>query len=241
MSKKTIYTKQYYENFALNVLKKYYPDKFSKFEKHECPDWLCGKVGLEITRAVSTQDGEMDAFIKDCQGKEFSEINAERLMKLGFSVELTKSNCDHFYETRSPKNGLLSFLHTKDNRFIFYCYFSRMGMVNECIDDILYAVKEKLKKLNHNYERLEENDLAILVPEQLNYIGAENIVVSDIIKELSSGIKTVYSETQHVYTFRHIFIVFFDNFFSVDTKTFECNRIEIHGDDLLQLSKESIE
>lgn len=238
--KKTIYTKQYYENFALNVLKKYYPKKFFEFEKHECPDWLCGNIGLEITRAVSTQDGELDAFIKDCFGKEFSAINIEWLNKLGFETELTKSNMDHIYECRSKENGVLGFLHTKDGRYIFLWFISRMATFDDCAKLIINAAEKKLKKLNSNYDRLEENDLAIIVQEQLNCKIANDIIVDDIINKIINGIKLLYSDTKYSSVFDRIFIIFFDNLFTIDAKNFGCKRIQISSNDLLLLSQQSV-
>lgn len=241
MHKKSIYTKQYYENFALNVLKKYFPEKFSEFIKSECPDWVCGNVGLEITRAVTTQDGELDAFIKDCEGKEFSEIKKERLRKLGFSTELNKSNCEHLYETRSSKNGLLTFLHSKDDRYIFFSYISRMELIDECSNDIKHAIEEKLKKLNNNYKQLEENDLAILVQEQLNYEVADNIIIDNIVEKLLDDIKSAYSNTAYSIGFDTIYVVFYDNILAVDTKDSYCNRIKISSSEFCALSQVSVE
>ena len=241
MNKKAIYTKQYYENFALNTLKKYHPEKFSEFEKGESPDWICGSVGLEITRAVTTQDGELDAFIKDCEGKEFSEIRKERLKKLGFATELTKSNCEHLYETRSPKKGLLTFLHAKDGRYLFLFYASRMELVDECTNDIKHAIEEKLKKLNSNYKQFEENDLAVIVQEQLNYEIADNLIIDEIVKKLLDDIKSVCGNTTYSIVFDMIYVIFYDNLFAVNTKDFCCKRIQISSSDFLSLSRESVE
>ena len=238
---KTIYTKQYYENFALNALKNYYPDKFSEFEKDESPDWTCGSVGLEITRAVTTQDGELDAFIKDCEGKEFSEIRKERLKKLGFATELTKSNGEHLYESRSSKNGLLTFFHAKDGRYLFLCYTSRMELVDECTKDIKHAIEEKLKKLNSNYKHFEENDLAVIVQEQLNYEVADNLIIDGIVKKMLDDIKSVCGDTTYSMVFDMIYVVFYDNLFAVNTKDLCCKRIQISSSEFLSLSRESVE
>ena len=70
MDKKKILNKEYYENFALNALKLYDPDKFSGMEKHESPDWICDNIGLEVTRAISQEDGNLDAFLKIHIGNE---------------------------------------------------------------------------------------------------------------------------------------------------------------------------
>lgn len=241
MEKKAIYTKKYYENLALNVLKKYYPEKFSEFEKSECPDWICGNVGLEITRAISTPDGELDAFIKDCQEKEFTEIRKERLKKLGFATELVKSNTEHLYELRSAKNGVIFFSHAKDGRFLFLLYISRMELVDDCINGIKHAIEEKLKKLNNNYKQLEENDLAIIVQEQLNYNVAENVIIDDIVTKMLNDIKLIYGNPANTIFFDIIYIVFCDNIFVIDTKTYCCKRTKISSSDFLSLSRESVE
>lgn len=240
MKKKTIYTKQYYENFALNALKKYYPEKFSEFVKNECPDWLCGNIGLEITRAISTSDGELDAFIKDCQGKDFSEIKKERLKKLGFPTVLVKSKTEHLYELRSIQNGTIYFFLAKDGKYLFWLHTSRMGLVDDCTIDIRHAIEEKLKKLNNNYKQLEENDLAIIVQEQLNYEIGDNIIIDGVVKKMLDDIKAVYSDTATT-VFDMIYIVFYDNIFAVDTKNFCCQRTQISSSELLSLSQESVE
>lgn len=239
--KKTICTKQYYENFAINTLKKYFPEKFSKFKKHECPDWLCGNIGLEVTRSISTQDGELDAFINDCQGKEFSAINKQRLRKLGFQTTLTKSNKEYIYETRSRKNGVISFLHTKDNRYIFLFYFSRVDLVENRINDIDAAIEEKLKKLNSNYDKFEENDLAIIVQEQLNYEIGDRTIVNDIAERIIAFIKSLYSDSKYTIVFDYIYVIFMDNIFIIDAASLSCKRILISSEDIYALSKESSE
>lgn len=237
--KKKIYTKQYYENFALNTLKKYFPEKFSRFEKHECPDWLCGKIGLEVTRSISTRDGELDAFINDCGGKEFSDIKKEKLKKLGFPTELTKSTVDHLFETRSRKNGVIYFCHTKDDRYLFSAYFSRVDSAENCIVDMHQTVEAKLKKLNGNYDRLEENDLAIIIQEQLNYGVGEDILINEISEKMTAITKKLYSDSKYPIVFDCIYVIFLDNVFTIDAESLSCKRIIISGEDLLSISKES--
>lgn len=242
MIQKSIYTKEYHENFALNALKKYYPDKFSDFKKQECPDWVCGKIGLEITRAVSTQDGELDAFIKDCQGKEFFEIKKARLKKLGFDTELTKGDQENIYEVRSLKNGVIGFYHATEDRYIFLYFLSRMEPVDNCTNSIINAVKRKLEKLNNNYDLLEENNLAIIVQEQLDYVGLGNIIIDEVVESIIDKIKSLYSNgnTTYANVFENIYIIFCDNMFAICTKDFSYKRTRIPRNAFLSLSQESM-
>lgn len=239
MDKTKIYTKQYYENLALNILKKYYPVKFSKCEKCECPDWLCESVGLEVTRAISTSSGELWSFVKKCDGKEFKDINKEMLRKLGFANELTKCTEDYLYETRSLHNGSLTFLLTKDGRYLFLYYTSKMALVNVCLKDIKGAMMEKLEKLNNNYMHAKENDLAIIIEEQLNYIDAEQIIVDDVITSILNDIKTVYSKRYSI-VFDTVYVIFFDNVFAIRTNDLHYERIKMLNQDFLSFSKISM-
>ena len=227
---KKIYTKQYYENFALNALKKYYPEKFSECVKSECPDWVCNNVGLGITRAITKKAGKLDAFIKEYIDKEFSEIKKEHLQKLGFADKLTKSNFEYLYETRSPKNGILTFLHAKDGRYILAYHTSHTEVIDDCINNIKHAVEEKLQKLNNNYKRLEENDLAIIVQEQLSYNGIENVIIDDISKKILDNLKNIYNNTTYSIIFDTIYIIFYDNIFAVNTKNFCYEHKKISSD-----------
>lgn len=118
---------------------------------------------------------------------------------------------------------------------------SRMVHIDKCTNDIKHAIEEKLNKLNNNYKQLEENDLAILVQEQLNYEAADNIIIDNIVKKLLNDIKSVCSNTAYSIGFDTIYVVFYDNIFAIDTKNFCCNRIKISSGDFCTLSQESVE
>ena len=65
------YTKLYYEIYALECINLFFDTGISIKDKHESPDWLKkdNTLGIEVTRAISKNDGEKLAYINHYFGK----------------------------------------------------------------------------------------------------------------------------------------------------------------------------
>ena len=74
-----------------------------------------------------------------------------------------------------------------------------MEPVDNCTNSIINAVKRKLEKLNNNYDLLEENNLAIIVQEQLDYVGLGNIIIDEVVESIIDKIKSLYSNGNTTY------------------------------------------
>ena len=71
---KNDYNKDYFEKYALLSLVYCYDDKLQSMKKHERPDWIDENrsIGLEVTRALSSTDGEINSIINRYFGKGYS-------------------------------------------------------------------------------------------------------------------------------------------------------------------------
>lgn len=234
------YTKDYYENFVKNTLEFYFPKKFYNLQKSECPDWTGEHVGIEVTRALSTNEGSIDAFIKKYHGKKYSELPKRRLENLGFKGEPIKSNIEIFYDQRSKENGTLTYLKLKNNDLILFRHAGGFGLVTDCVGPIIKAVKEKITKLNSHYSINDENDLAVLVQEQLNYLVLQDEIINEVLDKLIENLKKLSKECTFK-TFNYLYVIFYDNIFVINLKDYSYNRVIISKDDLLTLSKLSFE
>lgn len=232
------YDKDYYENFAKLVLEYYFPDKFVNMQKGEKPDWGNENIGLEITRALSTQEGEFDAFIKDNLNRPYCDM-VKRLKKMGFLTEPTLDKNKIFYEQRSKKYGRLLYLKRKsDEKLALVASLGGFGLLTDCVLPIKDAIESKLKKLNSHYDYKEINDLAILVQEQLNTMALQDEIVAEVVQEMLLAVRELYA-LNFDKRFNNIYVIFYDNIFCVETHTFECKRIKISGSELLSLSKKA--
>ena len=140
---------------ALEILKARYTDHgaiYDNFVKSESPDWHneIDNIGLEVTEAISQEDGEFDNTL----GKEYHK---------GASLNELKS--------MDKKRKF-------DNRFIEHPeYGGNYGLFYFGDSDIVEAVRKKLEKLNkEHFKRFELNWLFIYnkyeIPEE-NYLIAQ--------------------------------------------------------------------
>jgi len=212
-----MWDKNDYELFGINVLAAY-NRKYQGLTKGESPDYFNNVIGVEITRAIATQAGEMDAFWKSKQNQRFSSFSAKQLKKLGFEdVPSIIGSTGVLYSQKSVDNGSLFYLKQKDSEELVLCgYIGTVRNNQSSSSDIKSSVSEKLNKLNDHYAIKEENDLLILIQEQLDYCCCKDEIVTCLIDEIVSDIKIAYSEAYAIY-FNTIFIMFMDTLVAVDT------------------------
>ena len=70
----TPHPKEHFEQFAVYVLGKLFPEKFKAMTKGECPDYSNDDVGLEITRAISDDVGNIDNLFREHKNQPYSSI-----------------------------------------------------------------------------------------------------------------------------------------------------------------------
>lgn len=224
--------KKFYEQYAictLDVLLK----GFSNFQKGESPDYFNESVGLEITRAISTAEGEIDAFFTKYCNKFLTEINQEQLKKLGF-VEYPSSENGIYYQQRNKKNDVLLYYKPKNTDDLLLC--AHMNLLKPISsEDIRNAVDKKIKKLNSNYCVKPKNDLVLLVSEQLNYICNKEYFVNKIVRTYIEQIKGIYDDEKYTLYFDNLYLIFWDNLFVIDTKKWTLDQKTISQENLNEI------
>ena len=122
-----VWGKDYFEQYAicaLDVLLK----GFSNFQKGESPDYFTDTVGLEVTRAITTTEGEIDAFWEKYHDKRLQEISQKQLGKMGF-VDPPVSEDNILYRQSSKNNGALLYYKPKNTDDLLL--FARIGSLKK--------------------------------------------------------------------------------------------------------------
>lgn len=229
--------KDSYENFAKNALAYYFPDKFLNLQKFECPDWVNEKVGVEVTRAITANEGCVDAFFKNNKGKKYVELAQKELKKMGFNTAPLKSNVTVFHDQRSKSNGTLSYIKNKEGDLILFALTGGFELISDCSISITNAVKNKLEKLNSHYLIKNENDLVVLIDEQLNYLVGQDEIIAETLDKIIMRLWVLKKERKGKMEFDYIYLMFFDNIFVVNFKTLDYTRTIISSECLLTLSQ----
>lgn len=154
---KNDYNKEYFEKYALLSLVYCYDDKLSLMKKHERPDWIDENrsIGLEVTRALSPKDGEINSIINRYFGKGYSP---EEIINKANS-EL-KCNKDMF----KSANGL--------------CYVEKSVNYSDVKQLIIDTINTKISKLNSHYNKFNENWLYVFADSSLlNNSDIEEIIL----------------------------------------------------------------
>lgn len=216
-----VWGKDYFEQYAicaLDVLLK----GFSNFQKGESPDYFTDTVGLEVTRAITTTEGEIDAFWEKYHDKRLQEISQKQLGKMGF-VDPPVSEDNILYRQSSKNNGALLYYKPKNtDDLLLFARISSFKAISA--EDIKNAVDKKLKKLNSNYCVKPENDLALLVPEQLNYIWEQEYIVNETLETAIEQVRNIYEKKEYEHYFNYLYLIFLDNLFVIDTKEWKFER-----------------
>lgn len=214
-----------YEKYAISALGYFYPE-LNDMIKGESPDYYNSTIGVEIRRAITEKGGEIDAFWRKNQNCRFQDLPPKQLKKLGFSNPPVPINSKGlFFSQRSLKNGSLLYYKQKDTENLILCAYMEKSITNQfTIDSIDQAVSEKLDKLNDHYHILNRNDLCIIVQEQLNYYVCQEEIIDDLICNTISSIQKVYGKQERSHFFDNIFLLFLDNLFCINSKTWDYKR-----------------
>lgn len=214
-----------YEKYAISALGYFYPELINMI-KGESPDYFNSTIGIEIRRAITRKDGEIDAFWRKNQNCRFQDLPPKQLKKLGFSNSpVPIDSKEIFFSQRSLKNGCLFYYKHKCTGILILCAYIGKSITNQfTIDSIDQAVSEKLDKLNDHYHILNRNDLCIIVQEQLNYYVCQDEIIDDLICSTISSIQKAYEKQKRAHFFDNIYLLFLDNVFCVNSKTWKYKR-----------------
>ena len=225
-----MWTSKEYEEYGISALRYFYPE-FLNMKKDESPDYFDNTKkdtkGVEITRAITKNDGEIDAFLRKNKDKKYKDLSKKQLKKYGFnSPPIPAINSNYIYMQRSSKNGVLYYYKNGDiaDDYILLGYIHPIITHQFTIDNVLKAINDKLIRLNKNYKELSRIDVCIIVQEQLNYSACQDEIISDLMNNLIVSIKTEYKLWSNQKTFDNIFLLFLDNLFRIDSKTWIVER-----------------
>lgn len=159
--------------------------------------------------------------------KESEEILVvEQISKFGFKeLPLASDSNEIIFTQRSRQNGCLYYYkEKKTGDLVFFMYLGKSKTNESTTDDIIYAISKKLKKLNNNYNLFSRNDLCILIQEQLDYCVCQAEIIDGLINIFISSAEELYNKTNWINKFDNIFLLFIDNLFCINTKTWEYER-----------------
>lgn len=232
--------KEYYENLAKKTLQHFYSDRYLELTKSECPDFVSENIGVEVRRAVTEKEGNIDALFREYEARSYSEIPPRRLEQLGFCAEPKNESGDGIiYIQRSEENGSLIFFKSKsDGELKLFAYFGHITTTDSDVDKIINAIIKKIEKLNKHYKEKEINELVIIYEEQLNYIGYEQEFIDDFMEKFKLAYNGI-DISQYSNNFDFIYIMALDNLFKFDTETQEMTQETITGEVFKQISKEA--
>ena len=137
-----------YENYAISVIAIFYPE-YKNVIKEECPDFLNDNIGIEITRALTRKDGEMDAFWRKNQNCGFQELSKKQLKKLGFgNLLLPLDSKGVFFSQQSQENGRLIYYKQKSvDDFVLCAFMSKFTNDQYVIDSISKVIVKSIASI----------------------------------------------------------------------------------------------
>ncbi len=163
----------YSEKYALLSLQALFPDRYVGMSKGECPDWYdeSKNTGVEVTRALSPEEGYYYSYWNRNYRKSKDEINKKNLIK--------------FEQNSHWDNGILNYV-TRD-----------LPNSSKTIETICDAIKKKLELLNGNYTKFKTNELYVfssddICEEDIKSIVSQYDVISD---EYQTSFDTVFINT----------------------------------------------
>ncbi len=158
--------KDYFELFALKILKEYQKVDIDKLKHKERPDWqdIDNSIGIEITRnSTGTQFwSELEKVNKPISDKDIEKFN-KRFKKNGGSV-IPIEHARIIFNDKDKKDGF------GFNEKYFYIIPS----YNDDFSEVNRSLKKKLKKLNEIYKEMHDNRLFIFSPIYANKKMIEN-------------------------------------------------------------------
>lgn len=171
----------------------------------------------------------------------YEDLPIKELQSMGFNTvpKVNESN-QVFYSQRNNKLGeLVYILDKKTNKFKLSAYLSKSepDFVSLLIKSIITSIETKLIKLNKNYDYFEENDLAIILDEQINYFFSKDIIAC-LFEKLIMKIKEIYQLSEYKFYFHYIYVIFLDEIIEISTKEwlYKSQDITQHDWNVLQLN-----
>lgn len=232
------------ERYALTVISRFYPE-YTNMKKREHPDFenKNKSIGIEITNALTKQAGKCDAFWSSNQGKKYCCLSRDLLQSMGYFTDPTPLNKEGIvFRQHSQTSGALYYYRKKDtNDLVLFLYISKSKTNEETKNDIVRAVLKKLKKLNTNYDLFRRNDLCVFIQEQISYDKYADEIVNSLKESIIAEIKLTYKTTPFSKCFDNVFLLFWDNLFCVNTKTWEWERKVITEEDRQTIISQCIE
>lgn len=231
---------KYYESFCKKILEIKY-NKFINLEIKDRPDIVGNNIGIEVTRAIKMDDAHILSFFNKYKDLFYEDLPIKELQSMGFNTapKVNESN-QVFYSQRNNKLGeLVYILDKKTNKFKLSAYLSKSepDFVSLLIKSIITSIEMKLIKLNKNYDYFEENDLAIILDEQINYFFSKDIIAC-LFEKLIMKIKEIYQLSKYKFYFHYIYVIFLDEIIEISTKEwlYKSQDITQHDWNVLQLN-----
>lgn len=194
------YSKKYYEGYAKCNLFINYCSDYKKLRKKESPDFQNEKldVGIEVTRAISTEDGQALNTINEYFGKNLSgkfiknEINAKYYGKFKYKIETFDDDTAYYREDYNKEN--------KKN-------------------EIEIAIKSKLNKLNNKYKIFKTNCLYVF--------GGTCLIEKDILESVMTDIQKINLKNKFDIIFVNaVDMLYIMNFNENSIKEIEINELD---------------
>ena len=225
--------KFYYEKLCKTMLELKYGEKFYDLELCDKPDLQnsSASIGIEVTRAISPNEGELLAFVNKNLSNKYSELSQKLLQKLGFERPPIKEGF-FFVQKNSTGYKLLYFKVPKSETLILFGMISPLEKINSCLNGTIKSIKDKITKLKNNYFRFGENDLILVIEEQLNYLALSEQIKSDLIHDIINIIKQEYALWQDNEKYEYVYILFLDNLVEIDCRNWEYQIKTITQEDL---------
>lgn len=218
----------YRENISKIILEQKIGNRFSNLMKSECPDWHNDKIGIEVTRAIVSDNAKLLSMHKKFDYKFKKNIPTKLLEVLGFDDNLIPGD-NNLYMQKSSKVGSLAYVwdeNVKDYRLVGIV---DKGKTNDDTgDNIIAIIEDKLKKLNAHYTLYSENNMLILIDEFINYCPE---IWNQITEDLVNKIQNLYRNTKSKHKFDFIYLFFYDSLIEVDTSDWSNASIDISQDD----------
>ena len=199
-----------------------YGEKFYDLELCDKPDLQnsSASIGIEVTRAISNDEGEFLAFVNKNLSNKYSELPQKLLQKLGFDNPPIKEGF-FFIQKNSTGYKLLYFKVPKSETLILFGMISPLENINSCLSGTTKAIKDKITKLKNNYFRFRENDLILVIEEQLNYLALDQEIKNDLIRDVIIIIKQEFALWKDNEKYEYVYILFLDNLVEIDCKNWE--------------------
>lgn len=222
-----MWSKEDFEKNGIYILGEHY-NKYKGLYKGESPDYYNDLIGIEITRAISTESGEMDAFWRNNHDQSFSSLSSKQLKKLGFKdCPLAVDSSETIFMQKSECNGTLYYFKASDASDMVLAGYIGVVKTDESSSDVIQSsVSSKLKKLNDHYRIKDENSLLILIHEQTDFLYCKDEIISIMMDEIIISIKKEYNNDYCRY-FDKIFLVFIDVLLAIDTNSWEYKETKI--------------